>query len=101
MRILISTLSGDVIGGVETYLRALLPLLHARGHEVALLCEVESRAGGPPIADGSSPAARISVERGGERAALEQARRFAPEVVYQHGVISASLEEALLDLAPA
>ncbi|HEY8210653.1 MAG TPA: glycosyltransferase [Myxococcaceae bacterium] len=101
MRILISTVSGDVVGGVETYLRALLPLLHARGHELALLCEVESRGGGPPIGSESLLAARISVERDGERGALEQARRFAPEVVYQQGVMSASLEEALLELAPA
>ena len=39
MRILIATAHRGVLGGVETYLRSLLPLLRARGHELLLHCE--------------------------------------------------------------
>ena len=37
MRILVATAYQSVVGGVETYLRAVLPGLVARGHEVGLL----------------------------------------------------------------
>ena len=47
MRILVATTHRLVVGGIDTYLRALLPLLSERGHEVALLTAyagVEGRA---------------------------------------------------------
>ena len=52
MRILIATTYRGVPGGTETYLRALLPALAQRGHELGLLYLVEALKGAPRIDDG-------------------------------------------------
>ena len=46
MRLLIATQHFGIVGGVETYLRAVLPRLVARGFEVAVLAEVGDPTGG-------------------------------------------------------
>jgi len=102
MRVLISTHSRDVVGGAETYVKSVLPMLAARGHQVALMHEIEARPGGRLIDEGAALDARISVEAAtGAARALEEARAFRPDLVYQQGVAGLALEAALLELAPA
>jgi glycosyltransferase involved in cell wall biosynthesis len=96
MRILIATTHRGVVGGVETYLRELLPRL-AVGHDVALLYEVEAPAGRPAIND-ALPA--MPYWRVDHADALESARRFAPDVCFLQGLESPALEEALVDRFP-
>lgn len=101
MRILISTFSRDIAGGVETYLRALLPRLIDRGHEVSLLHELPPAAGGLRIDEGAALSRIISVHELGRDGALAEVQRQPPDVVYQHGVLDPELERALLDRSPA
>src|SRR5262245_56962382 len=101
MRILISTFSRNVVGGTETYLRSIMPALAARRHEVALFHEIASRADAETIDQRGNLATALCVEQLGADATLEAARQFAPDVVYQHGLLDAELERRMLDLAPS
>lgn len=101
MRILISTLSRYIAGGAETYLRALLPRLIERGHEVSLLHEAEPAAGSLHIDEGAALSRVISVHELGRDRALAEVHRQPPDVVYQHGVLDPELERTLQDRYPA
>jgi glycosyltransferase involved in cell wall biosynthesis len=96
MRILVATTHRTVVGGVETYLRVLLPQLRERGHEVALLHEAEA-APGQPTVDGKCPGLRRwRVGEDGVRAALAA----APDVCFLQGLESPAVERELLDRVP-
>src|SRR4051812_49398434 len=101
MRVLISTYNRDLVGGLETYVRLLLPLLAGRGHALALMHVIDSRPGGRALDEGAALEARISVEASGEAAALQAVRAFRPEVIYQQGYSGPALEGRLMELAPA
>lgn len=90
MRVLIATIYRNVAGGVETYLRDLIPALRSRGHEVALLHEVPADRSRPTV-DGDGPAWC------GDLRAVPQWR---PDVVYAQGLIDPGLEEALVASYP-
>jgi glycosyltransferase involved in cell wall biosynthesis len=94
MRILIATPHATIVGGVETYLRALLPALARRGHELALLYEAPC-ANGAARLDNRVPAWRL-----GESGALEAAGAWDPDVCYLHGLESPDAEAALLARFP-
>jgi len=93
VRILVCTTYRGVVGGIETYLRAVLPLLHGRGHELALLYEVP--AGGPAI-DDRCPTA-LPAWPASDRAA---AARWRPDVCYNHGLSDPGLEAELAAAFP-
>ena len=99
MRILIASIGREMAGGVETYLRDLLPLLAVRGHDLALLCERQARVGAARIDDRLDGVAGWCVESEGP-AALTEAARWRPDVVYAQGLEDPALEEALLDEFP-
>jgi glycosyltransferase involved in cell wall biosynthesis len=92
MRILIATSHRSIVGGVETYVRAVLADLAARGHDLALVYEhrapagatVDERCLGIPawcLTDGDD--------------ALAAAERWRPDVVYAHGLADPDREAAL------
>lgn len=87
LRILVSIHNHGVVGGAETYLRALVPLLRGRGHELALLCERRAGPGEQAI-------------EGAPLLGLGEVAAWKPSVVYQHGLEDPGLEEALLGHAP-
>jgi glycosyltransferase involved in cell wall biosynthesis len=98
MRVLIATTHRAVVGGVETYLRDLLPRLTARGHAAALLHEHDA-APGPGAVDAGLPG--LPRWHLGEPAALAAALAWRPDVCFVQGLESPDAEEALLDRVPA
>lgn len=100
MRILLAGANRTIEGGAETYQRALLAALAAEGLGGALLHERPAGAGRPTV-DGEAPGTPVwGVAQSGSAAALERAARWAPDVVYVHGLESPSLEARLLDRWP-
>ena len=100
MRILIACTHREIVGGVETYLRALLPLLAARGHEVAVLHERAASEGRETIDGLAGEAPAWCVETAGPEA-VESAGRWRPDVAYVQGLESPAVEEALAGRQPA
>jgi glycosyltransferase involved in cell wall biosynthesis len=100
-RLLISTRYRAVVGGVESYLRALLPRLQEQGWEVALLYEREVPPGPARVDEGLSGVPAWSVAELGPARALDSAAAWGPTCVYQQGLYSLELEAALLERWPA
>ena len=96
MRILFAASNRATVGGVETYLRALLPALSERGHELALLHEYDAAPNEPTIDDGLVEFPRWQV---GE-AALLRASAWGPDLCYLHGLDSPETEEELVRRFP-
>jgi glycosyltransferase involved in cell wall biosynthesis len=99
-RLLLVSRYRAVVGGVESHLRTLLPLLQARGFSPGLLYERDVPPG-PELIDGGLDIPVWSLAALGRRGALEAVAAWGPERVYQHGVEDLALEEALLERWPA
>ena len=99
MRIAIVTRNGRHVGGAETYLSSVGRALCASGHDLALLHEVDVPADHAPltIVDGIP---RWCVADLGRRTAVDRLRRWAPDVIYAHGLADPAVEHAMLALAP-
>lgn len=95
MRIAISLNMPAMLGGAESYLRALIPLLERAGHALCIFCEKEVPAGTPNLVEGPKPVT-FCVQTLGRADALSRLARWRPDVVYQQGLLDPSLEEALL-----
>lgn len=98
MRILIATQHLQVVGGVETYLRALIPLLLTEGCELGVVVGQGDGAG--EVLSGADavrvwPAAGRSVAD-----VVVDVAAWRPEVVYSQGLEDPGLEEALVDRFP-
>ncbi len=100
MRIAIVNRYRNIIGGVETHLRQLLPALAASGCEIAFLHEETEAAGGEMIKLPEGAPAWSVAGPGAERA-LDELRRWQPDVIYVHGLRSPELETELQKIAPA
>jgi glycosyltransferase involved in cell wall biosynthesis len=92
MRILLCGLNERVVGGVETYLRALMAHLLAKGHECLYAYEIPGGSG-PPVA-GSERAHQLSQDPARDAAA------FQPDVIFQNGLRDPRNELSLAELAP-
>lgn len=92
MRILIANSNRGLVGGTEAYLRAVLPTLRQRGHDLALLWEY---TGQPAIDDGGD-----GLPHWGPGSIADVAR-WGPDVVYCHGLSDSGLEGELLARWPA
>jgi glycosyltransferase involved in cell wall biosynthesis len=99
-RLLLVTRHRAVVGGVESHLRTLLPLLQARGFSPGLLYEQEVAPGSALIDEGLDIPV-WSLAALGRQGVLEAVASWRPERVYQHGVQDLALEEALLERWPA
>jgi glycosyltransferase involved in cell wall biosynthesis len=99
-RILLVTRHRAVVGGVESHLRTLLPLLQARGHAPGLLFEHDAAPGQVRIDEGLDIPV-WSLTALGRQGVLEAVAAWGPDRVYQHGVEDLDLEEALLERYPA
>jgi glycosyltransferase involved in cell wall biosynthesis len=95
MRWLIATTHRGIVGGVETYLRHLLPALQARGHQVALVVEHPAGDGRPAIdAEGlATPCWHLADPN--PDAALRPALDWQPDICYLQGMQSPEVEAAL------
>jgi glycosyltransferase involved in cell wall biosynthesis len=98
MRILIATQHLEIVGGVETYLRAVIPLLVDQGFEVAVLGEIGSIADGLAISYSRHPA--WSTAGKAIRETLKFVVPWHPDVVFCHGLSDSRLEAALAEHFP-
>jgi glycosyltransferase involved in cell wall biosynthesis len=99
MRVLVVTTGRQVVGGAETYLRAVLPLLRERGLEVALLT-VQPGAEGRAQLDDLCPGIASWVATD-PAAVLAVADAWHPDVIYAHGLPEPEAEAALARQFPA
>lgn len=97
MRVLIATEHASVVGGVETYLRTLLPALVDSGHELVLFTLHPDTPGTPSIRDGYRSITHQCSSTSSLASCLEMLERWKPDVCYLHGLTDPAIEEALLD----
>ena len=97
MRILIANWTRRRVGGAETYLGRVMPLLAARNHSLALAFETDEPADRTPVA---LPEGCVPLMLTGE-GAFDRIRGWNPDVVYAHGLLNPDLERRLLESAPA
>jgi glycosyltransferase involved in cell wall biosynthesis len=93
LRIALVNWTTRVAGGVETYLRDLIPALESRGHAVALVAERDAPADRPPISAGERRVVGADDARG-------FVRDWRPDVAYVHGLDDPAVETALLESGP-
>ncbi len=99
MRVLIATQHLGIVGGVETYLQALLPRLLAAGFEVGVLAECDAPLR-PVLTE--CPTVRVWLVGGRAAAAvLSELRHWNPDVVYSQGLADPVLDAALAAQFPA
>ena len=99
LRVLIAASNRQMVGGLEVYLRSLIPGLAERGHEVALLHERPESPGEPTI-DGPGADIERWCTAGDPDTALRRAEAWQPDVAYVHGLVSGRLEGALTRCFP-
>lgn len=101
MRIVIANNQRSVVGGVETYLREIVPELLYRGHDIGLLCEqsavpelaaIDEQIDGMRVWDRRSAAVSTF---------MDDITAWKPDVIYVQGLDSADLEEAIQARFPA
>jgi hypothetical protein len=100
MRILIATTRRGIVGGVETYLRAVLPALVERGHDVALLYELPVEVGAAAIDRDLPGLFAWRLDARDLSGSLSPATAWAPDIVYSQGLQGPATEEALLERFP-
>ena len=101
MRLLIANTHRRLVGGIETYLRSLLPALVKRGHEVAFLHERTASGDRGTVDEWAPGLSTFDAQRGGVAAALAWAREQRPDVCFIMGLHGTALEEGLLGVAPS
>ena len=100
MRIAVVNWTGRKVGGTESYLGLILPALLEAGHEVAFWHETNLPGDRDLIAlpEGlpSWDASALGTAR-----ALGELRRWKPDLIYAHGVLSPELEAETVAVAPS
>jgi glycosyltransferase involved in cell wall biosynthesis len=99
VRILLASANRTLHGGAETYQHALIAPLAASGHQTALLYERTATIGRPTV-DAGTGIPVWGTGEGGREAALAEAARWRPDVVYVQGLASPVLEARLLERWP-
>jgi glycosyltransferase involved in cell wall biosynthesis len=100
MRVAVVSSSRNVIGGVETYLRQLLPALADNKQELSFWHEGAVSAEHEMIALPEG-APSWSVAGLGTERALDSLRQWQPDVIYAHGLHSPELETQMQRIAPS
>lgn len=100
MRLAILNSNARVIGGIESYLDRIMRALVARGDEVALLFDYDQPHDRPEIA-AEAKIPRWSTSALGSSRAIDELRRWRPDVVFAHGLGSSGDLTAAAEIAPA
>ncbi len=95
MRIVVATRHLGFAGGVETHLQAVLPLLHARGHTLAVLHEHPPPTDATSLVEDVPEVPRILAAQRPLDSILNDVSAFRPDLVYNHGLDSPLLEAGL------
>jgi glycosyltransferase involved in cell wall biosynthesis len=99
MRIALAIANARITGGAESYLDALVPLLHDGGHQTMLICEYDAPTHRRRInSDQTSPLCLIS--ESGMEAALKTLERWKPNVIFSQCMPTVALEEQMKAIAP-
>ena len=98
MRVAVVTQHRDRVGGVESYLHAVIPML-AQRHDLAFWSadDMISNRGAIVLPSGV-PGARLDAE---PDEAAREVRHWRPDVIFSHGLEDPVLEGAVLAVAPA
>lgn len=100
MRIAIVHWSCRQVGGAESYLAVVLPALARRGHELAMVVEMDLSVDRDPLP--LPPHAPVwSVAELGLEAAVARLREWSPDVVLTQITLDPALEAAVQSVAPA
>jgi glycosyltransferase involved in cell wall biosynthesis len=100
MKVLISTSTVSIVGGVQTHIQALLPMLTNSGIEVGLLHEGIKNANPSKITDQVPSVPSWSTENIDHKELLCQIQNWSPDVIYNHGMMSVEIEEQLVNRWP-
>jgi glycosyltransferase involved in cell wall biosynthesis len=100
MRILITNANGSVVGGIETYLRALLPRLHASGNALSILTDWPPVSPADTLWSGVPVEAYWSCSEHGTQAAIRAAADWRPDVVFHNGMSNTEADAALVERFP-
>ncbi len=98
MRLLIGNWTRRLVGGAEIYLGHLTPRLAARGHELAILHEIDA-PGDRAAMDLPDDHAAWCVGEMGLESAVRAAREWHPDLVFLHQMLDPAVEEATIGLA--
>jgi glycosyltransferase involved in cell wall biosynthesis len=96
MRIVVATQHRQIVGGVETYLRELLPALRSAGHELALLHEHPSWS--EATIDARTP--DMATWCASEPDWRERVTAWRPDVIFNQGLEDPDRESLLLEQYP-
>jgi glycosyltransferase involved in cell wall biosynthesis len=94
MKIVVAQDSLHAAGGVDSYLRSVLPALQARGHQVRVLYQRRAGAGSPDTPDS------IGVEDVGVETAMSALRSFCPDVCFSHNMGPLEIDRRLVSVWP-
>jgi hypothetical protein len=100
MRIAIINTHRRLVGGVESYLNAVIPALTAHGHTVAFWHEVDEPVQRDQIALPPGTESRCVAASGPERALAELAA-WHPDLIFTHGMRDLDWAAKTLRIAPA
>jgi glycosyltransferase involved in cell wall biosynthesis len=96
MKILIAAPHRNIVGGIETYLQALVSALSQRGHQVAALFDHHPI---DTVATIDSPDARLPIwyceDLRRDRDLWRELASWRPDVVYAHGITSLDVDREL------
>lgn len=100
MRVLIATEYAGIVGGVETHLRAVLPLLRDAGLELGLITGQNADSGSGIVAKCPELPRWASAGRPMPDV-IRDIAAWSPDVVYQHGLADTLLEAELVGRFPS
>ncbi len=100
MRVLIATEHAGIVGGVETHLRAVLPLLRNTGFEIGLLTNRDHDPA-TGILSGCPDVSRWTYAGQPLAGVLRNVAQWKPDVVYQHGIANPEVEAELAGRFPS
>jgi glycosyltransferase involved in cell wall biosynthesis len=100
VRIAIVTRNARVVGGVESYLGAIVPMLEAAGCEVGLFCEYDAPSTSQAISRSGNAPTWCVAEIGAQRS-FESLERWRPDLIYSHGLTDVETEARALAVAPS
>ena len=98
MRIAVVTRYATRVGGVETYLEQVLPVLAAHGHTIGVWYEFEPATGAERVFPDTIPQWHLEAQDRVQVLTLLAA--WKPDVVFLHGLSSSVLEELVEEIAP-
>ena len=93
VRIFVATFSRALLGGVESYLRSVIPLFGRAGHRITFAYEFDDSTQSRGIVNGATNVLQLTND-------WQPGRTERPDLVFLHGIASVDCEARLVDWAP-